>query len=362
MFYKEKSSIYSIFSVYDKVELSTRHIIENFDLKGKIQKEAKKIDNFKIHALLILIFNFIFRGVLFYLGKETLFSFLATIPISILSYILITFLVKVRREDVELINLAIKSDINSINKIKLSSFEINELISKYKESYIDMKIALDVAETEDSDGFERKIMRMGKFLIFIFSIIYVVLSISVDKGMNSIIILSILAMYSNVKLTSISQNTKRIVLSFFKIELINYPDNLNKLEELYNESLTVDNEVAFECYSTMLYMLLDLYQDSMDEEYIKNETINYLPKVYYDKIEPNINKIYDKTLKESLLHNLSLLKDFMKSDLIKLYDELEPYIGSLYSQINKQYPNNTLKIENYCLTEEQLEALTLLCE
>ena len=163
---------------------------------------------------------------------------------------------------------------------------------------------------------------------------------------------------------NIDNNIKRKINDIFKFEINNYEYNMNLLKDKYKTFEVEENHLSFQTYSEILYMLLDLYQVSIEYEFLRNEDIEYLSNEYFAKINKSLNTITDTNIKNRVQKEFNKLKAFMSKNQIDIYNELELYIGELYKDIKNLYPNQVanLRVEDYCFTESELESLILLCE
>ena len=157
---------------------------------------------------------------------------------------------------------------------------------------------------------------------------------------------------------------EKIIKYSFDLKMTSY--TYKEMEKEMNDTLEVyfskNNDIAFEIYSQMFYLLLDLYQDSSENEIINKDTLDYLTKIHFSQIEKDLEKFRVNEEKLNIINEFDKFKEFLNKDLFSIYAGIEEYIGVLYKKINKNYPGKKLRIEDYCFSETEIQALSILSE
>lgn len=363
MFLKERGLLEKIFNFYDNFDLIRNQKLEEYNFSSKLNDEIKKLKIFKMIIISILIINLIFRGILVFINKETIIQYILLIITSVIFY-MIAVIVSISKEDNILFLIhAISSETNK-NKESVNVSNIKSVIEEYKDINIHLKAIIEDNQSysKERNDLYSSFMSLGVFVGIILSVVYIFVSIIADGGLQGIIIFSILMVFGSIKTASINHKIEMMLNELFQYEFDKYEYNVEILNNIYKKSLTNENELAFKVYSKMLYMLLDLYQVSMEYEFLRDEDLIYLSKEYSFKIDCSMNKIKDNNIRNITKKEYDKLKEFIQKNSNEIYDELEAYIGKLYKKIRDLFPNKELRVEDYCFTIDEIEALTLLCE
>lgn len=363
MFLKERRLLEKIFNFYDDFDLIGNKNLEEYNFSSKLNDEIKKLKNFKMIIISILIINLIFRGILLFMNKETIIQYILLIITSIIFY-MITVIVSISKEDNILFLIYGISSKTNKNKESINVSNIKSVIEEYKDINIHLKAIIEYNQSysKECNDLYSSFISLGVFAGIILSVVYIFLSIIADGGLQGIIIFPILMIFGSIKTASINHKIEMMLNELFQYEFDKYEYNAEILNNIYKKSLTNENELAFQSYSEMLYMLLDLYQVSIEYEFLSNEDVTCLSKEYSIKINYSINKIKDNTTKNRAHKEYVKLRAFMKENSTEIYNGLETYIGKLYKNIKNSFPSKELKVEDYCFTIDELESLTLLCE
>lgn len=363
MFSKKIGLLEKIYKFYDNFDLIGNQKPEEYDFFSKLNEEIKKLKNFKMIIISILIINLIFRGILVFMNKETIIQYILLIITSIIFY-MITVIVSISKENNILFLIYASSSKTNKNKEIINVSNIKSVIEEYKDINIHLKAIIEYNRnySKERNDLYSSFMSLGIFVAIILSVVYIFLSIIADGGLQGMIIFSILMVFGSIKTASINHKIDMMLNNFFQYEFDRYEYNTEILNNIYEESLINENNLAFESYSKMLYMLLDLYQVSMEYEFLRDEDVVYLSKEYFANIYSSIDKIRDTTIKNNVKEKYDKLKSFMRKNSNEIYNELEVYIGELYKNIRDSFPTKELRVEDYCFTVDEIEALTLLCE
>lgn len=365
MFFKERILLGKIFDFYYDFNLLTNNKVEEYDFFGKLYNEIKNCKKFKIIIISILVINIIFKGILVTLNKEAIIEYIFLIIFSIFFYML-TLIVEISKEnDILLLISTINSKRNYIkSKENINISNVKSIMEEYKDINMHLKVMIEYNEesSKEKKDLYNSFINLGRFLSIALFIVYIYSSFVGCGDLDGIIIFSILMVLGNLRISSLNNKVNQIINNFFQLEIDIYEKNITLLNNICKKLLSNDIDLAFQSYSEMLYMLLDLYQVSIEYEFLSNEDVTCLSKEYSIKINYSINKIKDNTTKNRVHKEYVKLRAFMKENSTEIYNGLETYIGKLYKNIKNSFPSKELKVEDYCFTIDELESLTLLCE
>lgn len=367
MFSKDKRLLNKLLNFYYEFDFLLNNEIKEYNFINKLEYEEKKFGKLKLIITLILIINVIFRGVLLFLKSGSIFQYVFLIITSVFFYMIMRMFLTLKKDNmIFTFQTENGTYYNDKGNIEMDIPDLKSVIEEYKNIHIQLRANVEVNNTclKEDRNFYGYFMRLGKFCSIFLTLVYVISCINTDEGLNGAIVFSILMIIINMETVNIDNNIKRKINDIFKFEINNYEYNMNLLKDKYKTFEVEENHLSFQTYSEILYMLLDLYQVSIEYEFLRNEDIEYLSNEYFAKINKSLNTLTDTNIKNRVQKEFNKLKSFMSKNQIDIYNGLELYIGELYKDIKNLYPNQVanLRVEDYCFTESELESLVLLCE